>query len=90
MPTATEIGEYVVAASEHRTNWEAMAVTLECGHLRLMPKRDAMMGVGASASCGICAWLKALQTHHRDDIHPMRMVCKIEETGVLHEDFLKA
>lgn len=90
MSRTVEIAEMVKAARDHRTCWEAMAVTLECGHMRLMPKQDTSLGIGALVGCKICA-----ESHGRladvAGVHwPARVVCKVEGTGTLHEDYLKA
>lgn len=66
-------------AAEHRGPHRAMAVTLECGHLRLMPQINTVMGPGALTGCGMCG----------DDC-PARMVIKVEETGVLHDSYRPA
>jgi hypothetical protein len=61
-------------AAQHRGPHRAMAVTLECGHLRLMSQVNTIMGPGALTGCRMCG----------EDCPP-RMVCKVEETGVLHD-----
>lgn len=53
----------------------AMRVTLECGHLRLMPYINTVMGIGAFTNCRICP--------------PQpngRLVVNREETGLLFDE----
>jgi len=47
-----------------------MRVTLECGHLRLLPWSSTVLGIGASTLCRLCA-------------DADRLVVNVEETGVL-------
>ena len=63
-----------------RHSFRAMRVTLECGHLRLMPHIDTVMGLGSLTSCGICAV-------DADGDYVVRTVVNCEETGTLHESW---
>ncbi len=60
-------------AGTHRQR--AMRVTMECGHLRLMPFIDTVMGIGSMCGCQVCP------------DHPARTVVNVEETGVLHDSY---
>ncbi len=62
-------------AAAHKGNQRAMRVTMECGHLRLMPFIDTVMGIGSMAGCQVCP------------DHPGREVVNVEETGVLHNSY---
>ena len=62
------------AAREFRGDQRAMRITLECGHLRLSPYINTIMGIGAWTICSVC------------DKWSDRRVVNIEETGVLYED----
>jgi hypothetical protein len=66
-------------AAEHRGPHRAMAVTMECGHLRLLPQIATVMGPGAMTGCRMCG-----------EDRPARVVVKVEETGVLHESYSPA
>lgn len=55
----------------------AMRVTLECGHLRLMPWNTSVMGIGAYAGC------KLAPCAGPDGELADRMVVNMEETGTL-------
>ena len=46
-----------------------MRVTLECGHLRLLPYNWTVMGIGAITGCLVC------------EDTPARRVMNVEETG---------
>jgi hypothetical protein len=59
----------------HRGPHRAVAVTMECGHLRLLSALACTMGPGAWTGCRMCG-----------DDFPARMVVKVEETGVLHTE----
>ena len=66
-------------ASEHRGTHRALCVTLECGHLSLRAATGTVMGVGALTVCRVCP---------ADPDEPVtRMLCKVEETGVLHDSW---
>lgn len=56
--------------SEHPKR--AMRVTLECGHLRLMPYINTVMGIGAFTDCRLC--------------EADRLAVNVEETGVLFDE----
>lgn len=58
--------------------WRAMRVTLECGHLRLMPHINAAW-IGAHTSCSICV-------SPTGEDGRVRQVVNVEETGILHDD----
>jgi hypothetical protein len=70
------------AAKAGRGNWRAMRVTLECGHFRLTPAFYTGQGVGAFTSCSLLGC--------RDSEYggTSRLVVNVEETGVLHPEFL--
>lgn len=59
-------------ASALRHPKRAMRVTLECGHLRLMPYINTVMGIGAFTACWLCPG--------------DRLVVNREETGVLFNE----
>lgn len=50
----------------------AMRVFLECGHIRLMRWNLTVAGIGASTKCPVCPE------------HTVRLVVKMEETGVTY------
>lgn len=77
---AQAVKDAVEAASALRHPERAMAVTLECGHLRLMRRIDCVQGVGAYTTCRVCP-------PEEQQPSGTRLVCKVEETGVLHPDW---
>lgn len=64
-------------ARNHEGDLRSKCVTLECGHLRLMPHLATIMGVDSHTGCKICT--EANPTGEQI----ARRVCKIEETGSL-------
>jgi electron transfer flavoprotein alpha/beta subunit len=75
-----EIRDALEEAAALRHPQRAMRVTLECGHLRLMPWIGTVMGIGAQTSCAICP-------KSEDSYPPSRVVVNCEETGTLHESW---
>lgn len=69
--SAAEIRHDLDEAAALRHPMRLMRVTLECGHLRLIPHINTVMGIGAHTTCGICP----------DE--PGRLVVNVEETGRL-------
>jgi hypothetical protein len=73
-----QLNDAIEAARSGFGPMRAMRVTLECGHLRLMPAIGTAMGIGAKAACQICPAAS-------NGYSPTRTVVNIEETGVLHD-----
>lgn len=72
-------GDIETAAREAhllRGDFRSMRVTLECAHMRLMPRLDTIMGIGARTACMICPMTET-------GTWQSRLVVNIEETGVL-------
>jgi hypothetical protein len=80
-PTTDEIFRAIEEASALTHKHRAMRVTLECGHLRLMPMINCVMGIGAFTGCTICP-------PDKDGHTVARMVVNVEETGHLHDSWV--
>jgi hypothetical protein len=66
----------VVEAARHLTHpMRSMRVTMECGHLRLLPWNVTLTGIGSHTGCNICG----------DNVE--RLVVNVEETGTLDKTF---
>lgn len=80
--SVAEIRDAVESARSGFHPHRAMRVTLECGHLRLMPQINCIMGIGAKTSCFVCP-------DEEPGYKVARTVVNVEETGVLHDDWHK-
>lgn len=71
-----QLQERVEAAARFELPERKMRITLECGHLRLMPWYDCVAGgIGWSTACRICEEVQGKQAS--------RLIVNVEETGVL-------
>lgn len=85
--TTEEIVKAIDEARAFRHRFRAMRVTLECGHLRLIPEINTVMGIGAYTACVICP--QEFDEILKRQRHVSRQVVNVEETGVLHDDWAK-
>lgn len=77
--SSEEIAEAIKEATALRHPYRSMRVTMECGHLRLMPYINTVMGIGAQTACKICP---------SDNGQTTRTVVNVEETGHLDDTWL--
>lgn len=72
--TVKEIAKAVDQAREMNHDYRAMRVTMECGHIRLMPYIDSISGIGTHTECHLC--------------NRARQIVNVEETGTIHESWV--